>query len=66
MSEQKKHFYEFGPFRIDVMKRRLFARRKVIRLTPKAFDLLLVLVEERRKDDRKGRVAGQSLAADGG
>jgi TolB-like protein/DNA-binding winged helix-turn-helix (wHTH) protein/Tfp pilus assembly protein PilF len=46
MSEQKKHFYEFGPFRIDVVKRRLLRDEEVIRVTPKAFDLLLVLVEE--------------------
>ncbi|HEV8189845.1 MAG TPA: winged helix-turn-helix domain-containing protein [Pyrinomonadaceae bacterium] len=46
MSEQKKHFYDFGPFRIDVMKRRFLRDGEVIRLTPKAFDLLLVLVEE--------------------
>ena len=46
MSEQKKQFYEFGPFRIDVIKRRLFREGEVIRLTPKAFELLLVLVEE--------------------
>src|SRR5215510_11036053 len=45
MSQQKKHFYEFGPFRIDVVKRRLLRDGEVIRLTPKAFDLLLVLVE---------------------
>ena len=46
MSQQKKHFYEFGPFRVDVVKRRLLRDGEVIRLTPKAFDLLLVLVEE--------------------
>ena len=46
MSEQKNHFYEFGPFRIDPLKRRLWRDGEVIRLTPKAFDLLLVLVEE--------------------
>src|SRR5215204_6913461 len=46
MSEQKKHFYDFGPFRIDPLKRRLLRDGETIRLTPKAFDLLLVLVEE--------------------
>ena len=46
MSEQKKHFYDFGPFRIDPLKRRLLRGEEIIRLTPKAFDLLLVLVEE--------------------
>ncbi len=53
MSEQKKHFYDFGPFRIDPLKRRLLRDGEVIRLTPKAFDLLLVLVEERGKTVEK-------------
>ncbi len=46
MSEQKQHFYEFGPFRLDPQKRRLLRDSELLRLTPKAFDLLLVLVEE--------------------
>ena len=46
MSKQMPHFYDFGPFRIDPLKRRLLRDGEVIRLTPKAFDLLLVLVEE--------------------
>ncbi|HKU76818.1 MAG TPA: winged helix-turn-helix domain-containing protein, partial [Pyrinomonadaceae bacterium] len=53
MSEQKKHFYDFGPFRIDPLKRRLLRDGEVIRLTPKAFDLLLVLVEEKGKTVEK-------------
>ena len=46
MSQQNRQFYDFGPFRIDVVKRRLLRDGEVLRLTPKAFDLLLVLVEE--------------------
>lgn len=46
MSEQNQHFYEFGPFRLEPSKRRLLQAGEPIRLTPKAFDLLLVLVEE--------------------
>src|SRR5215213_5685530 len=46
MSEQKQHFYIFGPFRLDPVKRRLLRDGETLRLTPKAFDLLLVLVEE--------------------
>jgi TolB-like protein/DNA-binding winged helix-turn-helix (wHTH) protein/Tfp pilus assembly protein PilF len=46
MSEQKSHSYEFGPFRLDPLKRRLLRGGEALRLTPKAFDLLLVLVEE--------------------
>ena len=46
MSEQNRHFYEFGPFRLDVLRRRLLRDGEPVRLTPKAFDLLRVLVEE--------------------
>ena len=46
MSEQNRHFYEFGPFRLDPLKRRLLRDGEPLRLTPKAFELLLVLVEE--------------------
>lgn len=45
MSEQIKHSYEFGPFRLDPLKRRLIRDGEPVRLTPKALDLLLVLVE---------------------
>ena len=45
MSEQIKHFYEFGPFRLDPLKRRLTRDGEPVRLTPKALELLLVLVE---------------------
>ena len=45
MSEQIKHFYEFGPFRLDPLKRRLMRDGEPVRLTPKALELLLVLVE---------------------
>jgi TolB-like protein/DNA-binding winged helix-turn-helix (wHTH) protein/Tfp pilus assembly protein PilF len=53
MSEEKQHFYEFGPFRLDPQKRRLMRDGEVLRLTPKAFDLLLVLVEERGRTVEK-------------
>jgi TolB-like protein/DNA-binding winged helix-turn-helix (wHTH) protein/tetratricopeptide (TPR) repeat protein len=46
MSEENQHFYQFGPFRLDPLKRRLLRNEETLRLTPKAFDLLLVLVEE--------------------
>ena len=53
MSEENKHFYEFGPFRLDPLKRRLMRDGEPVRLTPKAFDLLLVLVEERGRTVEK-------------
>ena len=45
MSLQPNHFYEFGPFRLDIAERLLLRDGEVVPLTPKAFDLLLVLVE---------------------
>ena len=47
MSRQAKDLYEFGPFRIDVAERLLSREGQNVPLTPKAFDTLLVLVENR-------------------
>ena len=46
MSQGIKEFYEFGEFRIDVTKRRLLRAGEIVPLTPKAFDVLLVLAEQ--------------------
>jgi len=40
-----KEFYEFGVFRLDVEKHRLWQGEELIPLTPKEFELLLTLVE---------------------
>ena len=40
-----KHLLEFGSFRVNPEERALFRGDELIPLTPKAFDLLLVLVE---------------------
>ncbi len=45
MSLQPNHFYEFGPFRLEVVERLLVRDSEVVPLTPKAFDLLLALIE---------------------
>jgi DNA-binding winged helix-turn-helix (wHTH) protein/pimeloyl-ACP methyl ester carboxylesterase len=42
---QPKRFYVFGVFRIDVTERVLLGEKGPVSLTPKAFDLLLCLVE---------------------
>jgi len=39
------HFYKFGPFRLDPAERQLMRDSKPVALTPKCFDLLVVLVE---------------------
>jgi Tol biopolymer transport system component/DNA-binding winged helix-turn-helix (wHTH) protein len=40
-----KHFYEFGPFRLDATERLLLREGQHIPLTPKAFETLMALVE---------------------
>ena len=45
MSSDGKHLYEFGPYRLNPALRLLSNNQTVIPLQPKAFELLLVLVE---------------------
>jgi len=45
MSQPAKHFYEFGPYRLDAADRLLLRDGHHIPLTPKAFETLLALVE---------------------
>jgi TolB-like protein/DNA-binding winged helix-turn-helix (wHTH) protein/Tfp pilus assembly protein PilF len=40
-----KHFYEFGPYRLHPAERLLLRNNQTIPLAPKAFDTLLLLVE---------------------
>ncbi|HEX8844485.1 MAG TPA: tetratricopeptide repeat protein [Pyrinomonadaceae bacterium] len=44
MSRQARHFYEFGPFRVDAAERRLLRDDQPVPLQPKDFDTLLALV----------------------
>src|ERR1700755_369077 len=53
MYGQEKHLYEFGPFRLDPVKRRLLREGEPVPLTPKAFDTLLALVEQSGKTVEK-------------
>jgi Tol biopolymer transport system component/DNA-binding winged helix-turn-helix (wHTH) protein len=45
MSGQIQHFYEFGAFRIDAVKRLLLRDGETVSLTPKAFETLLALIQ---------------------
>ncbi len=47
MSKAAKHLYEFGPFRLDAAEHVLLRDGEPVSLTPKAFDTLLVLVQNR-------------------
>jgi DNA-binding winged helix-turn-helix (wHTH) protein len=42
-----KHHYDFGRFRLDAIEHLLSYHGKVVHLTPKAFEILLVLVQNR-------------------
>src|SRR5215212_6329829 len=44
MPKQERHFYEFGPFRLDTSERMLLRAGARVPLTEKAFDTLLALV----------------------
>jgi DNA-binding winged helix-turn-helix (wHTH) protein len=46
MSRGNRQLYEFGPFRIDLEERMLFRDRQPVPLPPKAFDTLLILVNQ--------------------
>jgi DNA-binding winged helix-turn-helix (wHTH) protein/TolB-like protein/Tfp pilus assembly protein PilF len=45
MGEQTSEFYEFGRFRVKADERVLLRERELVPLTPKAFDILLTLLE---------------------
>lgn len=55
MSKPSKHMYEFGPFRLDTTECLLLREEEPVPLTPKAFETLLVLVQNSghilRKDE---------------
>src|SRR5271168_3810039 len=49
MTQQKKRFCDFGPFRLDRQKRLLLHGPETLPLPPKAFDVLLFLIENRNR-----------------
>jgi Tol biopolymer transport system component/DNA-binding winged helix-turn-helix (wHTH) protein len=55
MSQQNRHFFEFGPFQIDTLNRQLLRDGEVVPLKAKAVDTLLLLIQSRgdvvEKDD---------------
>jgi TolB-like protein/DNA-binding winged helix-turn-helix (wHTH) protein/Tfp pilus assembly protein PilF len=65
MGGPARQIYEFGSFRLDVADRLLLRGRQPVPLTPKAFDLLLMLVENHGhlvlKDELLHRVWGGSF-----
>jgi Tol biopolymer transport system component/DNA-binding winged helix-turn-helix (wHTH) protein len=70
MSEQSRIGYEFGPFSLDVGKRRLLRDRQPVTLAPKVLDTLVALIENRQrvltKDELLRRVWGDTIVEEGG
>lgn len=60
MAKQARHLYEFESYRLDPTERMLLRGEQTLSLTPKAFDTLIVLVENSRhvvtKDELMSRV----------
>src|SRR6185295_16705904 len=67
-SRRQKVLYEFGQFRLDPAERILLAGRESIALTPKAFDTLLLFVENSgqllRKDELIEKLWPESFVGD--
>ena len=65
MSDLRTRIYEFGPFRVDELRRILLRDEKPVRLSAKAFEILLVLLEEKgrlvEKDELMRRVWPDSV-----
>jgi DNA-binding winged helix-turn-helix (wHTH) protein/TolB-like protein/cytochrome c-type biogenesis protein CcmH/NrfG len=45
MSKLARQFYEFGPFRVDAAKRLLLRDGEMVSVAPKAYEILLVLLQ---------------------
>ena len=57
MRNSIRHFYEFGPFSLDVEKHRLMHDDQPVALPPKAIEALMVLVQNPGKMlEREARV----------
>jgi len=69
MDQRQQPVYEFGPFQLDARRRLLVRQGRSIPLTPKALELLLVLVERHgqvvEKDELMRRLWPDSFVEEG-
>src|ERR1700752_2978708 len=69
MGQQDNHSYEFGRFRLKTAERVLLREGEPVPLTPKVFDILVTLVENRgqvvAKDDLMKRVWPSTYVEEG-
>src|SRR5262245_9973869 len=49
IERSSRRYYSFGPFRVDPGRRALLRDGKIVPLAPKAFEMLLLLVENRAR-----------------
>src|SRR5712691_5919625 len=56
MDDQDRRFYQFGPFVLDTRIGALYRDGEVVRLTQKALEVLIVLVENNGKTVEKERL----------
>ncbi|QQS41583.1 MAG: winged helix-turn-helix domain-containing protein [Acidobacteriota bacterium] len=56
MNLPSRRFYEFASFRVDVAERQLLREGKPVPLTPRVFDILLVLLENAGRTVKKDRL----------
>jgi TolB-like protein/DNA-binding winged helix-turn-helix (wHTH) protein/Tfp pilus assembly protein PilF len=70
MSEQLRVSYEFGPFFLDTVKRRLLRNGEPVPLAPKVLETLLVLIDNRErvvtKDELLKQLWGDTIVEEGG
>ena len=70
MSEPSRVAYEFGPFLLDAVKRRLVRNGEPVPLAPKVLETLLVLIDNRErvltKDEIVKQVWGDTIVEEGG
>ena len=64
MSKPAKHFYEFGRFRIDTADRALLRDGEPVSLTPKAFEMLLVLIQNSGRVMEKNELMAHQFSED--
>jgi TolB-like protein/tetratricopeptide (TPR) repeat protein len=58
-NNQRVEFYEFGPFRLDLVSHQMFERDRPVPLSPKTFDILKLLVQNRGRVLTKGELIKQ-------
>ena len=56
MSTNRENIFEFGSFRADAVQRLLFSGGEPVKLSPKAFELLMLLIQNPNQVIEKERI----------